>query len=136
MALRRIAILCAALASGESLAAECGAGLGADRMHAESERYTVVFRAKPAPVAVGHAFALEAQVCAKGAAAPPTALRVDAHMPAHRHGMNYRPTVVAAGEGRFTAEGLLFHMPGRWQFVFDLDAAGAHERITKDLLLE
>ncbi|NJN40058.1 MAG: hypothetical protein HC807_03220 [Gammaproteobacteria bacterium] len=50
--------------------------------------------------------------------------------------MNYRPTVVAEGEGRFRAEGLLFHMPGRWQFVFDLDLPGAREQITQDLVLE
>ncbi len=136
MAPRRMAMLLAAIAPAHVLAADCVAALGADGMHAESQHYTVVFRAEPARVAVGRTFALEAQVCAKGAAAPPTGLRVDAHMPAHRHGMNYRPTVVAAGEGRFRAEGLLFHMPGRWQFVFDLDAPGAHERITKDLLLE
>ena len=32
--------------------------------------------------------------------------------------MNYRPTVQALGDGRFTAEGLVFHMPGRWRFLF------------------
>jgi hypothetical protein len=50
--------------------------------------------------------------------------------------MNYRPTVVSKGDGRFRAEGMLFHMPGRWEVIFDLDAPGTHERITHDLLLE
>ena len=31
--------------------------------------------------------------------------------------MNYRPQRRAKGDGRYRAEGLLFHMPGRWQFV-------------------
>ena len=39
-------------------------------------------------------------------------------MPDHRHGMNYTPAIRALGSGRFRAEGLLLHMPGRWEFVF------------------
>ena len=134
--MRRLICLIA-LTSIPAIAAEpCGPTLGGASTRAESEHYSVVFRTVPARVAVGRAFALEAQVCAKGAAPPPTGLRVDARMPAHRHGMNYRPTVVAEGEGRFRAEGLLFHMPGQWQFIFDLEVPGANERITKDLSLE
>ncbi|MCG6876944.1 MAG: FixH family protein [Betaproteobacteria bacterium] len=134
--MRRLICLIA-LVSIPAIAAEpCGSTLGGASMRAESEHYSVVFRTVPARVAVGRAFALEAQVCAKGAAPRPTGLRVDAHMPAHRHGMNYRPTVVAEEGGRFRAEGLLFHMPGQWQFIFDLEAPGANERITKDLSLE
>jgi hypothetical protein len=49
---------------------------------------------------------------------------VDAQMPEHRHGMNYRPTVSATGNGRYVAEGLLFHMPSRWQLRFDVERDG------------
>ena len=136
MTLPRIGFFLAALAPAVAAAEECGAKFGSGRMRAESGRYAVVFRTVPAQVAVGRAFALDAEVCAKGADAPPTGLRVDAHMPAHRHGMNYRPTIVAEGEGRFRADGLFFHMPGRWQFVFDVEAAGTRERITQDVMLE
>jgi hypothetical protein len=34
------------------------------------------------------------------AAAPARVLRVDADMPEHRHGMNYRARVSPAGDGR------------------------------------
>ena len=133
----RTAMLLVIVAPGVAVAAEqCGAALGAGAARAESEHYAVVYRTVPDRVAVGRAFALEAEVCPKGGTAPPTGLRVDAHMPAHRHGMNYRPTVVAEGAGRYRAEGLLFHMPGRWQFVFDFDAPGVHERATRDLAIE
>jgi len=132
----RLVAALAPLALSQAQAADCGAVLGGVGARAESERYTVAYRIEPAPIAVGRAFAIEVQVCAKGQAAVPTGLRVDAHMPAHRHGMNYRPTVVAVGGGRFRAEGLLFHMPGRWELIFDLDAPGVHERITRDLSLE
>ena len=40
-------------------------------------------------------------------------------MPAHRHGMNYRATVSTLSPGVYRAEGLMFHMPGRWRVIFD-----------------
>ncbi len=132
----RLVAALAPLAVSQAQAADCGAASRAAVARAESERYTVMYRTEPAAIAVGRAFAIEVQVCAKGQAVVPTGLRVDARMPAHRHGMNYRPTVVAEGSGRFLAEGMLFHMPGRWELIFDLDAPGLHERITQDLLLE
>jgi hypothetical protein len=57
-------------------------------------------------------------------------------MPAHRHGMNYRAKVIPQGAGRWRAEGLMFHMPGRWQFVFDVDAGGRRDRLTYDVTVE
>jgi hypothetical protein len=42
---------------------------------------------------VGRHFGLDIVVCARAGARAAGGLRVDADMPAHRHGMNYRPTV-------------------------------------------
>jgi hypothetical protein len=72
------------------------------------------------PIAVGRHFALDVMLCPPDA----TLLRVDASMPEHRHGMNYRPTVQDLGGGRWRAEGLMFHMPGRWELKLDVQAAG------------
>ncbi len=102
----------------------------------ESDRVVVVYRTVPAKIAVGQHFAVEARVCAKGAGPAPTALRVDADMPAHRHGMNYRAKVSTHGDGRYLAEGLLFHMPGHWRLVFDVDAGGRTERLAASVDLE
>jgi hypothetical protein len=99
----------------------------------ESRDLVVLFRTVPAPIEVGRHFAVEAVVCA---AAPARTLRVDAGMPEHRHGMNYRARVSAAGDGRYVAEGLLFHMPGRWQLLFDVEHGGRTERLMADILLE
>ena len=52
-------------------------------------------------------------------------------MPLHRHGMNYRPEVKALAPGRWRVEGLLFHMPGKWEFVFIVDG----ERMTRAFTL-
>ena len=133
----RTAVILLMLGPGLAAAADgCGAALGAGAARAESEHYAIVYRTVPDPVAVGRPFALDAVVCPKSGSVPLTGLRVDAQMPAHRHGMNYRPTVTAEGAGRYRAEGLLFHMPGQWQFVFDFDAPGVHERATRDFAVE
>ncbi len=73
-------------------------------------------------------FALEIAVCSKSAAVPES-IRVDAHMPEHRHGMNYEPEVKSLGPGRWRAEGLMLHMPGKWEFVFEIRAAGKSDRM-------
>jgi hypothetical protein len=135
MAVRAVAGLVAALAALPVAAAmDCGAPAGfvpAGRV--ESRETVLLYRTVPSRIEIGKHFALDAVVCAK---APPSALRVDAQMPAHRHGMNYRARVAPQGEGRYRAEGLLFHMPGTWQFVFDLERTGGTERLTADVLVE
>jgi len=84
----------------------------------ESASYVLAFRASP--VAVATHFNLDVAACAKSGGPPPAELKIDAHMPEHRHGMNYAPSVKALGPGRWRAEGLMFHMPGRWEFAFEL----------------
>ena len=56
-------------------------------------------------------------------------------MPVHRHGMNYHPTVTLEGLSG-TAEGLLFHMPGRWQLILDVRGATGREKLIAETVLE
>ncbi len=100
-----------------------------------SDRYLMAFRTDPLRIEVGEPFALVVNVCTRrGGAAELRA--VDASMPEHRHGMNYRATIAAKGEGRFRAEGLLFHMPGRWEINFDVAAGAESERLTHDIIIK
>ena len=98
----------------------------------ESARFVLAF--KPERLSVAEHFALELAVCAKSNA-PVESVRVDAHMPDHRHGMNYSPEVKPLGPGRWRAEGLMFHMPGKWEFVFEIRAAGKTDRLAHPLML-
>jgi len=98
----------------------------------ESDRLTVSYWTIPARIEVGKPFALELAACPKAGEAVSERVKLDAHMPEHRHGMNYRTKVVPLGIGRFHSEGWLFHMPGRWEFVFDLGT----ERLTHSIRLE
>jgi len=119
-------LLCAALAGPAAMACDLPGG---PAQSLRTEGHTILYRV--APVQVGRHFALELVVCP-----PPDAVRVDASMPAHRHGMNYQPSIVPLGAGRYRAEGLMFHMPGDWQLLFELRAAGKTERATHDLRIE
>jgi hypothetical protein len=94
----------------------------------ESPRYALAYRL-PA-VAVSRHFTMEVGACAKSGA-PPQSLKVDAQMPEHRHGMNYRPEVTRVAPGHWRVEGLMFHMPGRWQLAFELDG----ERLAADMMV-
>src|SRR5688572_3037001 len=124
---RRNRLRLAAAAAGLIFAGAAGAcepALKGTRL--ESPRFVLVFKADP--LAVARHFALEIAVCAKSAAKAET-VKVDAQMPEHRHGMNYAPEVKPVGPGRWRAEGLMFHMPGKWEFVFEIRAAGESDRL-------
>lgn len=111
---------------------------GATTKPIESKSYALVFRTLPEKIEIGKHFVVELALCQKEGAAAPESVRVDAHMPEHRHGMNYKTTVTATAPGRYRAEGLLFHMPGRWEYIFELRAggSGAAERLTTSVVLQ
>jgi cytochrome c peroxidase len=130
---RRIAFRLVLAALGLILPAvgeACSPALEGTRL--ESPRFVLTFQ--PERIAVAEHFALQIAVCAKSAAAVES-IKVDAHMPAHRHGMNYAPQLKPLGPGRWRAEGLMFHMPGDWEFVFEIRAGGRTDRLAHPLTL-
>lgn len=92
----------------------------------------VAWRAEPAVIVVGQPFVVWVTLC------PATAQlqRVDATMPEHRHGMNYRPSLQDLGGGRWRAQGLLWHMAGRWELRLDVSAAGATHTLRQAVELQ
>ena len=81
-------------------------------------------------------FTVAALVCPMPPLGVAAGFMVDARMPEHRHGMNYRARVFRKPDGIYVAEGLLFHMPGLWQLMFDVERGGRMERLTTDIDLE
>ena len=129
---RRNGLRLAAAAAGLALAGAAGACVPSlEGTRLESPRFVLAFQGSPE---VGKFFAVEIAVCSKSSA-PPESIKVDAHMPEHRHGMNYAPEVKPLGPGRWRAEGLLLHMPGKWEFVFELRAAGKTDRMASGFQL-
>ena len=123
------------------VSAMCGDDLpAATRQHIRAQDAVLVFAPVPGTITVGKHFSLDVRLCSAAATANTKLrlLKVDADMPAHRHGMNYLATVRSAGAGAYRAEGLMFHMPGVWRLSFDVDggAGTAAHRLTHDLPLE
>lgn len=123
--------MAALLLAGPALALACTPGLEGGKP-LDGARHALAWRTDPLKIAVGKPFAVEVAVCDKDAALKLEELRVDAHMPEHRHGMNYKASIKPVGAGRYRAEGLMFHMPGRWEFLFDLRDAKGVERLKQD----
>jgi hypothetical protein len=127
-----IAVVLAATAAGAAERCEPPADF-VPRGRLTANDVVLLFRTMPAAIEIGRHFSVEAIVCAPGAV---PRLRIDALMPEHKHGMNYRPTIKGPDHGRWVAEGLMFHMPGRWQLLFDVDRGDRTDRLVTDVLLE
>ncbi|HUT48230.1 MAG TPA: hypothetical protein VM325_02730 [Alphaproteobacteria bacterium] len=83
-------------------------------------------------VKVGAPFTIDVAACI-GPGTAPRRIRIDARMPAHGHGMNYKPSERKLGPGHSRFEGLVFHMPGRWEISFDIFGADARKRLSVTL---
>ena len=100
-----------------------------------SSHYMVAFRPEPIRMEVGEPFSLLFNVCTKNNK-PAELVAVDAQMPEHKHGMNYRPTIVSLGDGRYRVDGMVFHMPGRWELTIDVRAGEESERLSHEFILK
>lgn len=125
----RSAALAALLLSASALACEPALRGDGVRLIA-GERHVVGWQA-PAPVPLAEFFSVDIAVC-KRAGGPAVAPRIEATMPEHGHGMNYRPSIAAVGPGRYRASGMLLHMPGRWTFAFSMDGETLRDTLTID----
>ena len=98
--------------------------------------WTAWWQPAPAPVPVGIHFSVRFRLCGP----PVRRVGVRGWMPDHRHGMNYRPAVTLnslSGNGLSgAAEGLLFHMPGRWQIVLEVAGAAGKEKLVAETVLQ
>ena len=124
------------------MAAGCGPGspptAAPTRRQVESNAgsYVVSYEAKPSPIPMNEKFDLRFTVAPKAGSADDLSVQVDARMPAHGHGMNRVPRVARQPDGSYTAEGMLFHMPGHWELYFDITRGGKAERAQVDVDLK
>jgi hypothetical protein len=132
---RRAAIAAALMAAAAAHGADdCAASLQAAKpLVAEGDGARIVFVPRPQPVSVGRHFHVDFVVCGRDGTRSDAAVQVDADMPAHRHGMNYRSTVSSLGAGVQRAQGLMFHMPGTWRLIFDVTVDGRQVRVTREI---
>lgn len=92
----------------------------------------VAYKTKPAKIEVGKPFSIEVVACVDGEKRmAPSRIRVDAGMPMHGHGMNYKPSERKIGPGHSSFDGMVFHMPGHWQITFDVFEGDKRQRLTQ-----
>ena len=124
------AVLALLLAAGE--AAACARPLSwTGGAEIAGELWTAWWRSEPASLPVSEHFSIRFHLCGP----PVDRVRVRGWMPDHRHGMNYRPAVTLDGLSG-TAEGLLFHMPGRWELILDVRGAAGREKLIAETVLQ
>jgi len=90
------------------------------RVPSRAGTYLVCWRAPAGPVPRNQDFDLEVWVLKDGAPLAEASLGVSGWMPDHGHGMLRAPEVRAHGDGSFLVAGMLLHMRGHWQLVFDV----------------
>jgi hypothetical protein len=128
---RAALLLCASFSVSLGLARPASAACPLAAPSLQQGGVQAAWKVDGAPIAVGRHFAIDVQLCPSDA----TLVRVDASMPEHQHGMNYRPSLKPLGGGRWRAEGLMFHMPGRWELRLDVQAAGRTEALADTIML-
>ena len=117
------------LSVAPAMAADCDVD---KTIMASGDGLRLSYQLKPNEIRTGQPFAMTITVCGPDARPFTGTLQVDAVMPAHRHGMNYRPTVRRLEPGVYRADGMLFHMRGHWQFRFALGADNGTVRLAAD----
>lgn len=85
---------------------------------------------------VGQFFEAEVVACRVAGAAPISRIVLDAQMPAHGHGMNYRPKAAQLAPDRFRFTGLMLHMAGAWRITFDVFQGETRTRLSRELTLK
>jgi hypothetical protein len=119
--------LLAVLAASGALACEPHLpGKGVQRI--DGGRYSLAWRAVPT-IQVGEFFSLDVAVCANPGQPRPSTFQVDAQLPEANQGMNHRASVRPRGPGRFIVEGVMLHLPGPWEFTFDVNVGSEREAL-------
>jgi hypothetical protein len=114
---KRLIIVCFVAWSTTAFAQDCGSTLSkAGKQKIVQGNQEIVFSPNLWPIPVGKHFSLNLEVCGPA----PVLVKMDADMPAHKHGMNYKPAISPLGPGMYRVDGLMFHMPGQWRVTFDV----------------
>ncbi len=95
----------------------------------------VAYRWDPAELKVGRFFAAEVVACKAPSSEPVREIRIDATMPAHGHGMNYRPAAAQSAPGHYKFTGLMLHMAGTWRVTIDLVQGAKRTRLMHEVKL-
>lgn len=123
--------------SGDAVVAEPSTEVAWREAPTADGTWQVGWRPLVEPIPTLDPFSVEVRVSDSEGGTPPegTVVLVDATMPHHGHGMNVVPRILRQGD-TWIAEGMLLHMPGRWEFVVDVQREHETERAQWTLMLD
>lgn len=94
----------------------------------------LTYIADPSPIPMAEEFGLTVTVHDEsGSPLQVDALEFRGDMPAHGHGMNVEPLVEDLGDGVWSVDPLLFHMPGHWEMEVAIQVDGAWDSAIFDV---
>ena len=109
--------------------------LGVQMQNPSGSPFALMLKTEPAKIKIGQKLTAHVFVCA-GDKANVERFSVDAMMPEHKHGMNYTPKIINKDNRRYSAHGLLFHMPGLWRLEAAFRADGKMHRFFREFTIE
>jgi hypothetical protein len=118
--------------------AACVDGKSDHRYSANSADYIVGFTPSLLPIPTSKQFNVAFEVCPLNGKPAPSGVKIDADMPAHKHGMNYKARVSQTPNG-YLAEGMMFHMRGKWRVIFELEQINSPSstvRLSQEITIE
>lgn len=119
-----------------ALAAEkCDAKNGAQMTSVSKAPFSVHVLITDGDVPLNAPFDAQIQICSQSDTFP-SGIMVDATMPAHKHGMNYKANVKRINDHQYVVENLLFHMLGIWRLEVTAYKSNQPYRFTRDVKLQ
>lgn len=132
-----LAILVCSFCVGSSAVAsqECVANAGKRMSSVSGAPFSVHVLFSNGEVPLNVPFDVQIEICSDSGAFP-SHIAVDATMPAHKHGMNYKPKVRRITDNQYVVENLLYHMPGVWRLEVTAQGSNQSHRFTSDMKLQ
>jgi hypothetical protein len=123
--------------AGAAEAGQAEAGAADGWRWAEGEAGHVLLGWRPVAGALVRNEPASLDVVLRDVAGPAVEVRlvVRGWMPDHAHGLVSAPVVTPLGAGAYRVDGLLLHMRGRWQLLFDVSLGGSVDVVCFDLEL-
>lgn len=105
------------------------------RATAPGGRYELAWRPADGEIPRNEEVELELRLELDGRPCPGVRVAVRGWMPDHGHGLVREPLVADLGDGRYRVEGLLLHMRGHWQVIFDVGEGAERDALVFDVEL-
>jgi len=123
--------------ASSSVADKCTADQTTNSVQLNGERYSAWLEPVDA-IEVSKPTSITVTLC--GDIEGVTGIELDASMPAHGHGTNYKPDIssleTSSSQAQYQVDGLVMHMPGNWRWEMRVHESDGSDTLMKEFMLE